>query len=137
VLETTGRDVTRELVAGAEAMLDAARRGGAELAVRMDVSDSCGSHAVYLGPPAERRYQQGPGAAAAALMDAGIPVLAQRDLATLLRIIAALDPTFAPDPAASDFVEHPWYRDYFAGGPVGVPLAECEAAKLARRTGRP
>jgi hypothetical protein len=29
--------------------------------------------------PEDRRYQQGPGVAAALLMDAGIPVLAQRD----------------------------------------------------------
>jgi uncharacterized protein YbbK (DUF523 family) len=132
VLETTGRDVTRELVAGADAMLAAARAGGAELAVLMDVSDSCGSHAVYLGAPADRRYQRGPGVAAATLMDAGIPVLAQRDHATLQRLVAALDPTFAVDPAASDFVDHPWYRDYFADGPVGAPLAEYEAARSGR-----
>lgn len=126
VLETTGRDVTRELVAGARAMLDVARREGAELAVLLDVSDSCGSHAVYLGAPEERRYQQGPGVAAATLMDAGVPVLAQRDGATMQRLLAALDPTFAPDPAAIDFVDHPWFRAYFADGPVGLPLAEYE-----------
>lgn len=116
VLETTGRDVTRELVRGAEAMLAVARREGAELAVLLDVSDSCGSHVVYLGDPVERRYQKGPGVAAALLLDAGVPVLAQRDHATMQRLLAALDPTFAPDPAAFDFVEHPWYRDYFADG---------------------
>jgi uncharacterized protein YbbK (DUF523 family) len=124
VLETTGRDVTREIVRGAEAMREVARRGGAELAVMLDVSDSCGSHVVYLGAPEERRYQQGPGVAAATLMEAGIPVLAQRNFATLQRLIAALDPGFEPDPAAFDFVDHPWYRDYFADGPVGIKLGE-------------
>lgn len=124
VLETTGRDVTREIVRGAEAMREAARRGGAELAVMLDVSDSCGSHVVYLGAPEERRYQQGPGVAAATLMEAGVPVLAQRDFATLQRLIAALDPGFTPDPAALDFVDQPWYRDYFANGPVGIKLGE-------------
>jgi len=124
VLETTGRDVTREIVRGAEAMRAAAMRGGAELAVMLDVSDSCGSHVVYLGAPEERRYQQGPGVAAATLMEAGVPVLAQRDFATLQRLIAALDPGFTPDPAAFDFVDHPWYREYFADGPVGIKLGE-------------
>jgi uncharacterized protein YbbK (DUF523 family) len=122
VLETTGRDVTREIVRGAEAMLEVARRGDAELAVMLDVSDSCGSHVVYLGAPEERRYQQGPGVAAATLMEAGVPVLAQRDFATLQRLVAALDPGFEPDPAACDFVDTGWYREYFAAGPVGRKL---------------
>jgi uncharacterized protein YbbK (DUF523 family) len=132
VLETTGRDVTREVVLGARAMLEAARRADVELAVMLDVSDSCGSHVAYLGRPEERRYQQGPGVAAALLLEAGIPVLAQRDTATLQRLVAALDPTFEPDPAASDFPETPWYRDYFAAGPVGLPLAEYERRRKER-----
>ncbi len=132
VLETTGRDVTRELVRGAELMLEVARRAGVELAVMLDVSDSCGSHVVYLGAPDERRYQKGPGVAAALLMDAGVPVLAQRDGATMQRLIAALDPGFVPDPTAADVADNPWFRDYFADGPVGVPLADYERAKRER-----
>lgn len=116
VLETTGRDVTREVVRGAEAMLAVARRTRVELAVLLEVSDSCGSHVVYLGAPDQRRYQRGPGVAAAMLMTAGVPVLAQRDAATLQRVLAILDPTFEPDPNAVDVVDDPWYRDYFAGG---------------------
>jgi hypothetical protein len=65
-------------------------------------------------------------------MSEGVPVLAQRDFATLGRIVAALDPGFAPDPEAFDFVDHPWYRDYFADGPVGLKLAEYEAAKKSQ-----
>lgn len=132
VLETTGRDVTKEIVRGGQAMLEIARRDRVELAILLDVSDSCGSHAVYIGPPEERRYQKGTGVAAAILMAAGVPVLAQRDFATLQRLLRALDPTFVPDPAAFDFVDHPWYRDYFADGPVGMKLADYERAKKER-----
>lgn len=116
VLETTGRDVTKELVAGGEAMLAAARRGAAELAVLLEISDSCGSHALYLGPPEDKRYQKGTGVAAAILTNAGIPIIGQRDAATLGRLVAALDPTFHPDPAALDFADGEWFRGYFATG---------------------
>ena len=123
------RDVTEQIVSGARAMLKAARQAKIELAVMMDVSDSCGSHAVYIGHPDVRRYQQGPGVAAALLMSEGIPVVAQRDNATLQRMVAALDPAFEPDPDAFDFVDHPWYRDYFKDGPVGLEMAEYERRK--------
>ena len=116
VLETTGRDVTREVVRGAELMLERAQSARVELAVMLEISDSCGSHAVYLGDPKARRYQRGPGVAAATLARAGVPIVAERDFATLGRIVAALDPTFTPDPAAIDFEESAWYREYFAEG---------------------
>jgi uncharacterized protein YbbK (DUF523 family) len=117
-LETTGRDVTRELIQGAEEMLTMARQGRVELAILLDISDSCGSHAIYLGDPSQKRYQKGVGVAAAMLMDAGIPVIAQRDHATLQRILGVLDPSFQPDPDARDFTEHPWFKEYF-GPPHG------------------
>ena len=129
VLETTMRDVTEALIEGARAMLQAAQRAGVEVAVMLDVSDSCGSHAIYIGHPDDRRYQQGPGVAAAMLMDAGVPIIAQRDDATLGRLVAALDPSYAPDPSAADFVDHPWYRDYFKDGPVGLKLEDYERRK--------
>jgi len=132
VLETTGRDVTKELLHGAQAMLAAAKAARVELAVMLDVSDSCGSHAVYLGAPAERRYQQGPGVAAALLLREGIPVLAQRDFLTLSRVVAALDPDFTPAPDAADFVDHPWFVDYFKDGSPGLPLEEYERRKKDR-----
>lgn len=132
VLETTGRDVTKEIIRGGEQMVEIARRARVELAVMLDVSDSCGSHAVYIGPPEDRRYQQGPGVVAAMMTYAGVPVLAQRDFATLSRLITALDPTFTPDPAAIDFVDHPWFRDYFANGPVGAKLEDYEREKKLR-----
>lgn len=114
VVDTDGRDVTQALLVGARAMLERARDERVELAVLLEISDSCGSHAVYLGPPAERRYQRGTGVAAAMLLEAGIPVVGQRDHATLGRLLAALDPTFAHDPSARDFVDQDWYRTYFA-----------------------
>lgn len=113
VIDTTGRELTRELVSGAGRMLARARDARVELAVLLDVSDSCGTNAIYLGPPEERRYQKGPGVAAAMLIDAGIPVVAQRDYATLGHVLAKLDPAFEPDPSAFDFVDHPWFREYF------------------------
>lgn len=131
VLETTGRDVTQEIVRGGQMMRDIAQHAQVELAIMLDVSDSCGSHAVYLGEPAVRRYQQGPGVAAAILMEAGIPIIAQRDYGSMNRLLAALDPTFTPDAAARDFIDHPWFVDYFKDGPVGLPLAEYEARKTA------
>jgi uncharacterized protein YbbK (DUF523 family) len=134
VLETTARDVTKELVAGARAMLEVARQARVELAVMLEVSDSCGSHYVYLGDPATRRYQQGTGVAAALLMEAGIPIVAERDHATLGRIVAALDPSFEVDPEATDVVDTEWFRDYFAAGPVGLELAEYQRRKNETKT---
>ena len=54
-----------------------------------------------------------PGVAASALRAAGIPLIAQRDHRSLGALLAALDPTFTPDPEAADFVDHPWYRESF------------------------
>lgn len=133
VLETTGRDVTKELVAGARAMLEVAQKGRAELAVLMEISDSCGSHALYFGDSVIRRYQKGTGVAAAVLGEAGIPIVGSRDAATLGRILGKLDPTFVAEEGAIDFVETEWYREYFTDGSPGVPLAEYEARK---KTGR-
>ncbi len=132
VLETTGRDVTAELTAGARAMVELAREARVELAIMNEISDSCGSHALYFGDPAVRRYQKGTGVAAALVLDAGIPIVGHRDYATLGRIVAALDPTFQPDPAALDFVDQEWFGDYFAEGSPGLPLAEWEQQKLKR-----
>ena len=42
------------------------------------------------------------------LIRAGIPVVSQRDFATLGRLRARLDPSFVPDPEARDHHEHPW-----------------------------
>ena len=45
------------------------------------------------------------------------------------QIFRPLNPTFEPDPDAFDFVDHPWYRDYFKHGPVGLKLKEYERLK--------
>lgn len=113
VIETTGRDVTRELLSGVEAMRVHAREERIELAVLLEISDSCGSHALYLGPPEDKRYQRGTGVAAAALLDDGVPVIGQRDHATLGALLARFDPTFTPDPDAKDFVDQGWFEEYF------------------------
>jgi uncharacterized protein YbbK (DUF523 family) len=126
VLERTQRDVTEALLKGAQAMLSYAQKAQVELAVLLDISDSCGSHVIYLGPPEERRYQAGPGVAAALLLQAGIPVMAQRDEASLQRLLAQLNPAFVPDPSAIDYPQSALYRAYIEGGYSGVKLADFE-----------
>ena len=106
VLETTMRDVTSELITGAKAMLATAKRADVELAVMMDVSDSCGSHAIYIGHPDDRRYQQGPGVAAALLSSEGFPIIAQRDYARCSVWSRRSIRTSSRDPEAFDFVDH-------------------------------
>ncbi len=114
VFDTTGRDCSREVIDGARAMCELAQRERVELCVTLDTSDSCGSNIVYLGRPEEKRYQQGVGVAVATLVRAGFSVIAQRDLRTLGRIVAALDPAYSPPSDAIDFIEQPWYREYFS-----------------------
>jgi uncharacterized protein YbbK (DUF523 family) len=116
VLETTGRDVTRELVNGAEAMLARAREERVDLALLNEISDSCGTSTIYLGDPAKKVYQRGPGVAAATLHRAGIPVLGSRDLRTLHALFRALDPEHAMPEGVIDHVESEWYRGYFGAG---------------------
>ena len=89
----------------------------------------CGPHVVLRGEPAPdgstpggapahapHGYRAGAGVGAALLRRAGVRVIAQRDEASLQALVAALDPTFAPDPAARDFPRHPWYRSTFGDG---------------------
>ncbi len=114
VMDTTGRDCTREVVDGAAQMCALAERERVELCVTLDVSDSCGSNVVYLGRPEDKRYQRGAGVAVATLVRAGFSVISQRDLRTLGRIVAALDAQYEPPSDAIDFVENDWYRSYFS-----------------------
>ena len=111
VWDTDGQDRTEAIVRGAQAMVDTARRRGAELAVLMNVSDSCGLHVIYRGEASERAYRRGVGVAAAMLLAAGVPVVSQRDERTLSRLLAALDPAYCAPEDAQDFVEIDWYRE--------------------------
>lgn len=117
VMDEHGRDLTVQMVAGAEAMLRFARDQRAELAFLTDMSAACGSQVISDGCRlvAERRYQKGVGVATALLLQAGIPVVAQRDFRTLASLRARLDPSFTPPEDLCDHHEHPWVVEHLPG----------------------
>lgn len=117
VLDEHGRDLTVEMIDGARAMLDQARRAGAELAILTDMSAACGSQVISDGCRlvAVRRFRKGVGVAAAALLDAGIAVVSQRDFHTLGRLRARLQPGHVPAGDVLDHHEHPWTREHLPG----------------------
>jgi uncharacterized protein YbbK (DUF523 family) len=110
VLDEHGVDLTAGMRRGAEAMLAKALEARVHLAILTDMSAACGTQVISDGCrfDSPRRYQRGVGVAAAMLLRAGIPVVSQRDFATLGRLRARLDPTFVPDPEARDHHDHPW-----------------------------
>ena len=119
VLDEHGTDLTEGMIVGARAMRDFALANEVDLAILTDMSAACGTQVISDGCrfDAERRYQLGVGVAAAALLEAGILVVAQRDHRTLSRLRAMCDPHAAPpDPAALDHHQHPWTRGYFGLG---------------------
>lgn len=118
VLDEHGVDLTEKMIAGAKAMLEAARAHRAELALLTDMSAACGSQVISAGCRlvAERRFTAGVGVATALLLRDGIPVLSQRDYATLGRLRALLDPAHRPDPGLLDHHETDWYVATFGAG---------------------
>lgn len=110
VRDERGADLTDAMIAGGRAMLAFAQREGAELAILTDASGACGSQVVSLGCRFDtpRRHQKGVGVATAVLLEAGLPVVSQRDHATLARLRARLEPGFAPPDGLLDHHQHPW-----------------------------
>lgn len=110
VLDEHGADLTDAMIAGARAMLEHALAARVELAILTDMSAACGSQVISDGCRLvpERRYRKGVGVATAALLEAGIPVVSQRDFHTLGRLRRRLDPGYAPPEDARDHHEHPW-----------------------------
>jgi len=98
-------------------MLAFARQAHVELAMLTDMSAACASQVISDGCRlvTERRWQKGVGVATAVLLDAGIPVLAQRDFRTLALLRARLDPGFTPSADARDHHEHPWVLEHLPG----------------------
>lgn len=117
VLDEHGADLTQEMVEGARAMVAFAREQRAELAILTDMSAACGSQVISDGCRTDegRRYQKGVGVAAALLLEAGVPVVSQRDFRTLGLLRARLDPGFTPPDDARDHHEHPWTREHLPG----------------------
>jgi uncharacterized protein YbbK (DUF523 family) len=114
VLDPDGTDMTAGMIAGAEQMLAAARAADVHLAILTDMSGACGTQVISDGCRFDtpRRYRRGVGVAAAVLSRAGIPVVSQRDHATLGRLRARLQPGYHPDPSARDHHEHPWVLEH-------------------------
>jgi uncharacterized protein YbbK (DUF523 family) len=117
VLAPDGTDLTEGMIAGGREAVRVALEHRVDWALLTDFSAACGTQVVSLGARSAdpRRYQRGVGVAAALLLRAGIPVVSQRDFATLQRLRARVDPSFVPDPAALDHHDHPWVREHLPG----------------------
>jgi hypothetical protein len=62
-----------------------------------------------------RRFRKGVGVATALLLDAGIPVVSQRDFRTLRLMRARLEPARPATGDAPDHHEHPWTLEHLPG----------------------
>ncbi len=114
VLDEHGADLTEKMVAGARAMLAHAQSERVELALLTDASAACGSQVISDGCRLVpiRKHRKGVGVATAVLLEAGIPVVSQRDFLTLARLRARLEPGRAIDADLRDHHDHPWTREH-------------------------
>jgi len=117
VLDEHGVDLTTKMIEGARAMVETALRERVELAFLTDMSAACGSQVISLGCRLgqERRYQKGVGVATALLLEAGVPVVSQRDHRTLAAIRARLGAGIPHDPGTRDHHDHPWTVEHLPG----------------------
>lgn len=115
VLSDKGVDMTGGMIAAAQEMLRIAKGSSVDLAILMDMSAACGSQVISDGfrliP--DRKYQKGPGVAAALLLRNGIRVVSQRDFRTLEYLYRKLDPNHVVDPHAVDHHDTDWFQSYF------------------------
>jgi uncharacterized protein YbbK (DUF523 family) len=117
VFDEHGADLTERMIAGGRAMLAFALEHHAELALLTDVSAACGSQVISDGCRLveQRRHQKGVGVATALLLEAGIPVVSQRDFRTLALLRARLEPGYEIPVDARDHHNHPWTRAHLPG----------------------
>lgn len=110
ILDEHGADLTARMLHGARAMVAFAKDSCADLAILTDMSAACGSQVISRGCRLveHRAYQKGVGVATALLLDAGIPVVSQRDFHTLALLRVRLEPGYVLPPALRDHHEHPW-----------------------------
>lgn len=115
VLTASGKDWTDGIVKASEKMLDIARRNNVEVAVMMDISAACGSQVIYDGNrfSANKVYLIGVGVATAQLINHGIQVISQRDLASLEVLYSKVDNTYTIDQKLIDHHQTEWYQSYF------------------------
>lgn len=117
VRDEHGADLTDAMIEGARAMVEIARTERVDLAILTDASGACGSQVVSLDCRFDvpRKHQRGVGVATAALLEAGVLVVSQRDFHTLARLRARLDPSFVVDPTLRDHHQHPWVLENLPG----------------------
>ena len=118
VLTDKGEDWTQGMISAANRMLRIAEENRVDVAILMDMSAACGSQAISYGGRRvpERKYQKGPGVAAALLLRNGFRVMSQRDFRSLEYLHHKLDPSHSVDESAIDHHETEWYRGYFRSG---------------------
>lgn len=117
VLDEHGVDLTAKMIEGGRAMVAFARERRAELAILTDSSAACGSQVISDGCRLVevRRHQKGVGVATALLLEAGMPVVSQRDFHTLALLRARLEPGYEPPAELRDHHEHPWTLEHLTG----------------------
>lgn len=117
VRDELGADLTKPMIEGARAMVALARAERVDFALLTDASAACGSEVISLDCRFDvaRKHQRGVGVATAALLEAGVLVVSQRDLRTLARLRARLDPSFVVDPSLRDHHAHPWVLEHLPG----------------------
>ena len=105
------------MIEGGRAMVAFALESAVELALLTDMSGACGSQVISLGCRFDqpRRFQKGVGVATALLLEAGIPVMSQRDFRSLEQLRKRLDRGHIPNSEARDHHEHPWTVEHLPG----------------------
>lgn len=82
VVDAAGNPLTSDFLSAAGKALDFCRDHGADMAILADKSPSCGSSSIYDGTFSDRR-KQGVGVTAALLIESGIAVFSQHQLADI------------------------------------------------------
>jgi uncharacterized protein YbbK (DUF523 family) len=110
-----GTDHTTAIVQAANIMASRAVAHGAHLAILTHISGTCGTSVIYDGHRDRKRYQHGPGVAAAALIRAGVLVIAQADYRALRLVLSRVIPGWlAPEGMPEiNLWEQEWYQTYF------------------------
>lgn len=114
VFDQHGKDLTAEMIDGAQAMLTFAKEQRVEMAILTDMSAACGSQVISNGCRLvkTRSYRKGVGVATALLLEAGIPVISQRDIHTLALLRERLEHGYKRPAGTLDHHEHPWTREH-------------------------
>ena len=117
VLDEQGNDLTQKMIEGARAMVAFAVEVEVELAILTDMSAACGSQVISDGCRLvdKRGFRKGVGVASALLLEAGIPIVSQRDFRTLAALRTRLEPGYLAPVEVRDHHEHPWTVEHLPG----------------------